>query len=141
MNINRARVLLGGLAGSIVWAIWSRVVRHLIIGLTRLQAAQDSGFFLKSARYPFYREQWFVTTFVIAVILAYLYAAARPKLGAGPLTALKIGFLIGFIAGFPMNFSQATWAAMDRMIPLGWMLDMWGGCILATLLAGWIYKD
>jgi len=27
------------------------------------------------------------------------------------------------------------------MFPLGWMLDMWVGAILATLVAGWVYKE
>ena len=27
------------------------------------------------------------------------------------------------------------------LIPLGWMLEMWGGAILATLVAGWFYKE
>ncbi len=141
MNINRVRVFVGGLAGSVVWAIWDRVVRHFIVGLARYQAAQSSGFYLKTARYPFFREQWFFTTFVIALILAYLYAAVRQKLGAGPGTALKVGLLVGYIAAFPLNFSEATWAPMDRMIPLGSMLDLWGGCIMATLAAAWLYKD
>lgn len=29
---------------------------------------------------------------------------------------------------------------MNRMFPLGWMLDMWVGAILATLAVGWVYK-
>jgi len=24
---------------------------------------------------------------------------------------------------------------------LGWTLDLWGGAILATLVAGWLYRD
>jgi hypothetical protein len=140
MSINRGRVFLGGLAGSVVWILWHWIVRHLIVGLARYQAAQDSGFVLPSARYPFFREQWFVITFVMALILAYLYAAARQTLGAKPTTALRIGILVGFLAAFPLNFQQATWAPIDRMVPLGSVLDMWGGCILATLVAAWLYK-
>jgi hypothetical protein len=26
-------------------------------------------------------------------------------------------------------------------LPLGWLLDMWIGAILATVVAGWLYKD
>jgi hypothetical protein len=77
----------------------------------------------------------------MSFILAYLYAGVRQNFGPGPGTALKMGVLIGFVAGFPLNFAQAAWVPIDRMFPLGWMLDIWGGCILATLVAGWLYKD
>jgi len=30
---------------------------------------------------------------------------------------------------------------VSRFLPLGWMLDLWGGAILATLVAGWLYKE
>ena len=46
----------------------------------------------------------------------------------------------GLLNGFPLNFQQATWAPIDRMVPLGSVLEMWGGCILATLVAAWLYK-
>ena len=59
----------------------------------------------------------------------------------GYFTALKIGFLVGFAAGFPENFAQACWSPIERVFPLGWMLDMWVGSILAALVAGWLYKD
>ena len=49
--------------------------------------------------------------------------------------------IVGFCAGVPLNFATAAWSAIPRMLPLGWMLDMWGGAILATLVAGFLYKD
>jgi hypothetical protein len=27
------------------------------------------------------------------------------------------------------------------VMPLGWMLDIWVGCIIATMIAGALYKD
>jgi len=48
---------------------------------------------------------------------------------------------VGFVAGFPLNFAQATWLAAGRGLPFGWMLEMWIGAILATIVAGSLYKD
>jgi hypothetical protein len=141
MSINRGRVFLGGIAGGVVWVFWSWAVGQFIIGNSRYTAAQNTGQFLKTARYSFFTGQWIFTLFVVAIILAYIYACVRQTLGSGPMTALKIGFLAGFIAGFPLNFAQAAWVPIDRMFPLGWMLDMWAGCILATLVAAWLYKE
>ena len=141
MSVNRGRVFLGGFAGGVVWVIWSLVVGRFVIGMSRYEAATNAGHFLKEPRYPFFPGQWIVMLFVLAIILAHLYAWVRQTLGPGPKTALKIGFLVGFAAGFPGNFAQATWVSIDRMFPLGWMLDMWVGSILAALVAGWLYKD
>jgi hypothetical protein len=114
---------------------------RLIIGDARYVAAQNAGLFLKESRYPLFVGQWIVIVFVLAIILAHLYAWARQTLGPGPGTALKIGILVGFATGFPGNFAQAAWSTVDRVFPLGWMLDLWVGSILAALVAGWLYKD
>ena len=79
--------------------------------------------------------------FILAILLAHLYAWVRPTLGPGARTALKVGALVGFASGFPTNFGTATWAAIPRMFPLGWMLELWAGSILATLVAGWLYRE
>jgi hypothetical protein len=141
MNLNRSRVWLGGLAGGVVWSVWSFLVGQVVIGNARYLAAQNAGLFLKESRYPFFVGQWIVMLFVLSIMLAHLYAWARQTLGAGPGTALKIGVVVGFAAGFPGNFAQAAWSPVERMFPLGWMLDLWVGAILATLVAGWLYKD
>jgi len=36
---------------------------------------------------------------------------------------------------------MAAWAPFGRSIVLGWMLDLWGGSILATLVSAWLYKE
>lgn len=141
MHLNRGRIWLGGLAGGLVWTIWSFLVGHFVITDARYLAAQNAGLFLKTPRYSLFAFQWIVLLFILAIAIAHLYAWARQTLGAGPGTALKIGFLAGFLAGFPGNFAQETWFAGDRVLPFGWMIDMWLGAVLAALVAGSIYKD
>lgn len=141
MQLNKQRIWLGALVGSIVWFFWSFLTGQVLIGNARYEAAQQAGYFLKEPRYPFFVGQWFILLFIASAILAHLYAWSRNTMGPGPLTALKVGLVVGFIAGFPGNFAQATWGPFDRMFPLGWMLDMWGGCVIATLIAGALYKQ
>jgi hypothetical protein len=141
MQLNRGRIWLGGLAGGVVWTAWSFLVGKYVITDARYVAAQNAGFFLKTPRYPFFVGQWILLLFMLAIAVAHLYAWSRQSLGAGPGAALKIGFVAGFFAGFPGNFGQATWFAGDRALPFGWMIEMWLGAILATLVAGWLYKD
>jgi hypothetical protein len=139
--VNRGRVFVGGLVGGVVWFIWSFLMNQVFIGETRYMAGQSAGLFLKQPRYPFFVGQWFIILVIAAIILAHVYAWSRQTLGPGPGTALKIGFLVGFVASFPLNFSTATFLPLDRIFPLGWMLDIWIGSILATLAAGWLYKE
>jgi hypothetical protein len=139
MKLNATRVWLGGIAGGVVWTAWS-----FFVGTRQTpfyEAMQKQGLFLKESRYPFFAGQWILLLFVMSILLAHVYAWSRATLGPGPKTALKIGMLVGFCAGVPGNFGQAAWSPIPRVLPLGWMLDLWVGAILATLVAGWIYQD
>ena len=140
MGINRKRVYLGGIVGGVVWNIWSTLM-NMKIGMARYTAMQNAGLFLKQPRYPGFYATWVVMLFIMAILVAHLYAWVRARLGAGPRTALKVGMTAGFFAGFPANFATATWSPIDRIFPLGWMLEMWVGAILATLAAGALYKE
>jgi hypothetical protein len=141
MHLNRGRIWLGGLAGGVVWNIWSFIVNQYVITNARYVAMQNAGLFLKTSRYPFFVAQWVVLLFVLAIAVSHLYGWARAGLGPGPGTALKVGFVAGFIGGFPENFGQASWSVVDRAFPFGWMIEMWFGAILAALVAGWLYKE
>jgi len=139
MKLNKARVWLGGIAGGVVWTVLS-----FLIGMKMnpfYEAMQKTGVFLKEPRYPFFVGQWILLLFVMSILLAHLYAWSRATAGPGPRTALKVGMIVGFCAGVPANFGTATWSPMPRVLPLGWMIEMWVGAILATLVAGWVYKD
>jgi hypothetical protein len=139
MKLNTARVWLGGIAGGIAWSAWDYFIN---MRMTPFYAAmQKKELFLQEPRYPFFVGQWMLLLFVMSILLAHLYAWSRATVGPGPRTAVKIGMIAGFCAGVPGNFAQATWSPIDRMLPLGWMLDMWVGAILATLVAAWLYKD
>ena len=84
MHLNRGRIWLGGLAGGVVWTIWSFLVGKYVITDARYVAAQNAGFFLKTPRYPFFVVQWIVLLFILAIAAAHLYGWARQTLGPGP---------------------------------------------------------
>jgi hypothetical protein len=139
MRLNTARVWIGGIAGGVAWSAWS-----FLIGMRQAPlyaAMQQQGLFLKQPRYPMFVAEWIALTFVMSILIAYLYAWARGTAGAGLKTAVKIGMMVGFCAGVPGNFAQAAWSPVPRMLPLGWMLDLWIGAILAAVVAGFLYKE
>jgi len=138
--ISLRRVILGTLAGGVVWGIWSTFVNMVILA-PKYAAAQKAGFFLSQPRYPLFIPYWFVLLFVLTYILTWAYVSVRNAFGPGPITALRVGFLLGFMSGFPISFSLATWAPFGRGITLWWMLDLWVGSMLATLVSAWLYKE
>ncbi len=139
MKLYTTRVWLGGIAGGVVWNAWGFLLQMRLGPF--YEAVQRKGLFLKQSRYPFFAAQWILLIIVMSILIAHLYAWARATAGAGPKTALKIGMIVGFCAGVPNNFAQAAWSPVPRMLPLGWMLEMWVGAILAGVVAGFLYKE
>jgi hypothetical protein len=145
--INTRRVWLGALVGGLVFFAWSMVmefgVSAALVGQTRRDIAVAAGWFLKDPRVPVAvaLSVWTLSLFVIAGGLAWLYAAMRATAGAGPRTALVLGLVVGFAAGFPLEFMHAAFQPLSARYALGWMLEMGGGCVLAALAAGWTYRD
>jgi hypothetical protein len=138
--VNSRRVALGAVVAGVVWTVWTMVVNTLILG-GRYAWAQEQGILAKAPRYPYFLPVWIVALFAISFGIAWLYASARATRGAGPATALTIGVVVGFAAGFPGNWATLNWAGVGRAFPFWWMLDLWVGAILAALVAGWLYRD
>jgi hypothetical protein len=139
-GINKVRVWLGALAAFVVWAALDFAVNMWVLG-PHYTAAQQQGHLLAAPRYGAFIAVWMLMLFALSAVIAHLYVAARACCGAGPLTALAVGLKVGFAAGFPTNFALAAWATFDRIFPLWWMIELWGGAVVAALVAGWIYRD
>jgi len=141
MALNRGRIWLGGLAGGVIWNVWSWIINTYAIQNARYVAAQNANILLKTSRYHYFLGQWILLLFILAIVVAHLYACTRQTLGPGPGTALRIGFWVGFLAGVPENLAMLNWFPGSRAFPFGWMLEMWLGAILAAMVAGFLYKE
>jgi hypothetical protein len=141
MALNQGRIWLGGFVGGIVWNAWGFFLHAGVVKESRFDAMKQAGLFLKEPRLPAFPLQWAVILFALAIIVAYLYAWTRTTLGPGPGTALKLGLLLGFGFGFACNLAQIVWSPLPLVFPMGWLLEMWVGAILAALIAGWLYKS
>lgn len=97
-QINGSRVLVGGLAaglvmnvidavtnGMLLGAQWQREVVALNPDLMRLAAATST-------------TGWIIVDFLLGLLLVWLYAAIRPRFGAGPLTAVLAALVVWLIA-------------------------------------------
>ena len=79
--------------------------------------------------------------FLIGIVLVWLYAAVRPRLGPGPKTAGIMGVAVWFfiypgaIVGF---VSMGLLPANLAVLGLVWGLVE---LVLAALAGGWLYKE
>jgi hypothetical protein len=133
------RIVWGGLAAGLLMNVIDMLVGVLVLG-PRYMSCQALGIFLKEPRLPFV-PLWILGIFAEGLILAWLYAAVRPRLGPGPKTALLVGLAAGLLTHVPYNFSMVCWGLQGRMMPFVWMVSGIAEFILGTLLAGWIYRE
>ncbi|MBI4161034.1 MAG: hypothetical protein HY509_01140 [Acidobacteria bacterium] len=138
--INSGRIWLGTVVGGVVWTAWTMLV-NIVFQRANYEAGQEAGILLAESRYAYFLPVWILTLFALTWLGSWTYARVRSSAGPGPATALKVGAVLGFAAGFPMNFSLASWLALSRVTMVWWMLDLWIGAILAVLVAGWFYKE
>ena len=139
-KINWTRVLIGGLVagvvGNVLWfAAWwlfqrSRVSAVLLALGRPLHETVAANVLLV------------VMTFVMGILVVWLYAAIRPRYGPGPKTAALAGVAAGLLCGV---FPDIGWGLTLRLIPG----RVWGtdavvtfvGLVIATLLGAWVYKE
>jgi peptidoglycan/LPS O-acetylase OafA/YrhL len=81
-----------------------------------------------------------IMDFVLGMLLAYTYAAMRPRFGAGPKTSIIAAVVLWIFAGIiSANYlimgmmSQGLWWS----VAIGYLVCL----IIATLVAGAVYKE
>lgn len=139
-KINWTRVLIGGLVAGVVanvlwFAAWGLFVRP------GLRAA------LEALERPLQETVattvlMVVLSFLVMILAIWLYAAIRPRYGAGPRTALVAGVAAGLLMGV---FPDIGWGLTLRLIPARvWVIDAVSTfvvLVVATLIGAWVYKE
>jgi hypothetical protein len=137
-GINTGSVIKGGLAAGVLINISEAILNMPVLG------AQFEAF-MKSLNLPPVSGVdigYFVLMgFVQGGLIAWLYAAIRPRLGPGPKTATIAGLFVWFFASFVCVTGFAALGMFPRdllLITLVWTLVEQ---ILAAQVAGWIYSE
>jgi hypothetical protein len=139
-KINAGRVLVGGLLAGLVICcsefFWNGVVFRADIeaamaAINRTQNASSSG---AMALYV----GW---SFLVGILAVWVYAAVRPRFGAGPRTALRTGLLLWLLVYVQSAISLAPMAFMPpRLMMLGLAATL-PEIVLATLAGARLYKE
>lgn len=137
-KINWGRVLLGGvIAGLVMNALW--VAQGLLMMEEWKSAMERYGQSVEGEGATGLLH--LLLPFVGGIAAVWLYAAARPRFGPGPKTAVLIGFA-NWIVGYAVpGLAWGTTVAFPTRllaIMIVWALP---AVILATLAGAWIYKE
>jgi hypothetical protein len=139
-KINWTRVLIGGLIAGVVLDVLWFVTWGPLVGPS-LRAA------LVALGHPMQETVgttvlMLVLGIVMGILTIWLYAAIRPRYGAGPGTAALAGVAVGLFMGV---IPDIAWGLTLMLIPA----RVWVGdavfslvaMIIATLLGAWVYKE
>ena len=109
------KVLIGGLIAGVVLNVIDTVLYGVVLKAQMAAAMQALGRpAMTNAQIP-----WFVfLDFVAGVFLVWLYAAIRPRFGAGPGTAVKAGIAGWFLAGLLPTLFMWPMALMPQNLTI-----------------------
>ena len=137
-QINMGRVVLGGLLAGLVINISESVLNMAVIGGQIEQMTADLGVdAIGGGGIAIY----VLFGFLIGIVTVWLYAAMRPRFGAGPRTAMMAGAAVWVLA--------RLWPVVDVTVFLGfstgfvvialiWMLVE---ALLAAYVGAWLYQE
>ena len=139
-KINASRVLLGGLLAGVFINLseffWNGVVfrsqiEAAMAAINRTEAASSAGAM----------SLYVVWSFLIGILAVWVYAAVRPRFGAGARTAVRTGIMMWLLVYVQSMVSMAPMALMPTRIMLISLPVTLVEIIIATLLGAWLYKE
>jgi len=103
-RMNGGRILVGGLAAGVVMNVIDALANGMLLA-PRWKAesdALDPTLVTRAAASS--TVGWIVVDFLMGILIVWLYAAMRPRFGAGPTTAARAG-LVAWLIGHLFYFS------------------------------------
>ena len=137
-NINMGRVVIGGLVAGLLINVSEFLLNGVVL-------AQDMNDALKALNRPPVDPGmivWFVLLgFGIGFMAVWVYAAVRPRLGAGVQTAMCAALVVWGLAYLYPNISSIVLGLFPtRLVVIG---TIWGlaEVLIAGVAGAWIYKE
>jgi hypothetical protein len=139
--INVGRVILGGLLAGLVMNASEAALHGGVLGKDAVELFRNFG--IPDSPNPVHMAALVGVTFVIGIAAVWLYAAIRPRFGAGPRTAIVAGLAVWVLAHLWSGVYLGAGFAGLITPRLAWLPVAWGlvEAPLATLAGAWLYKD
>lgn len=84
---------------------------------------------------------WLLLTLVGGIVAIWLYAAIRPRYGAGPKTAAYVGFAFWLISGLGPTLWSAHILSLPTALVAGTVVAGLVADVVATVLGAWSYRE
>ena len=138
-HTNRGRVILGGLLAGVVINLIEFITNGVILKDAWGRVMQAMG---KPAQPSGGEIVLFnIWGFLLGIAAVWIYAAIRPRYGAGPATAIRAGLAAWFLAVFLADLGLAS----TGIFPVGMLLITAVVELVeipvATVVGAWIYKE
>ena len=137
-KINYGKVVLGGVLGGVVYDAISFVIHQQLL-MKAFQSMVDAG--LCQAPTPEKMPIMLAVGVWIGIVLAWFYAAVRPRFGGSAKTALRVGFAGWLLAVVPMTIMNMVWMKFPHEVCMTTMAGELVQYMAATLVAGWVYTE
>lgn len=136
-GINFGRVVLGGLLAGVLINISEFVLNEIVLKSEMEAAMKALGKTVPQGGSTI--AVWIVLGFVIGIASVWLYAAIRPRYGAGPGTAARAGITVWFFGSVVTTVVMVNMGLFPfNALPVAWELVQ---AIIATVVGAWLYKE
>jgi hypothetical protein len=136
-SINWGRVILGGIVAGVVVNVSEFVLNEIVLKSQNEEAMKALGRTMPTGGGTM--GVWIVLGFLTGIVAVWLYAAIRPRYGAGAATAVKAGVAIWILTNlftgivflnlglFPLNVLFFVWTLVEGVV--------------ATVAGAWLYRE
>ncbi|MCL6544338.1 MAG: hypothetical protein K6T61_03855 [Bryobacteraceae bacterium] len=138
-KIHAGRVLLGGLLAGVVinlsewfWngVVFAKEIQDAMASINRPQAMESSAMVV-----------YVLWGFLVGILAVWVYAAVRPRFGAGPKTALRTGLMLWLLVYVQASVGMAPLDLFPaRLMLIGLPVSL-VEIVVATMLGAWLYKE
>src|SRR5262245_26079041 len=138
-KINLGRVLLGGLIAGVVLNIGEYLLNGVVFADEMKQDFQRLG--LPSEPGGNFLAKAVVVTFILGIVITFLYAGIRPQFGPGVKTAIYAGLFAWF---FVYLYTGVIYSSLGIVsMRLFWIGLVWGlvEYTLGAIAGAWLYKE
>ena len=135
-KINMGRVIIAGLVAGVV----SDVLGYLVDGVLLAPQWTDGMLALGRDEFSPYQWIWFnLIGIVTGIVLIWIYAAIRPRLGPGPKTAICAGLAVWVLSSLLPNLSFMWFAGLfahrlTAMTTVGGLFEILFGALAGAAL-------
>ena len=138
-KMNWKRVFLGGLLAGVVIIVLGFASYFLYLGDAWKPTMESLGYPMQETALMYIFS--IIGSFVVGILAVWLYAAIRPRFGAGAKTAVTAGFFFWILSGLLPDLSLGSMGMFPANALIIDCITTVVIIVVATLLGAWIYKE